>query len=251
MANSITIDTLKTILSKNAFKNESPPNIRIVPTTFDASNVTVEEEGWIRRPLGVGGPMAVALRSNNYLFRDSSTGAQKVLLREAITEAQNIAPSTLKGRKWPARRVAESLSNCQRSSESWNELTYASVCALHEIQILVIHTEKKQITFAPEDPRMWKRDIPIYMMSKDGAWIFSYSEDDDAWPASRIGVWLSERSTGGWAIAWPVAEGTMESLRDVLEEAGLAVEGRMRKEDLIKRVGHTQAVSLFSSWALQ
>ena len=120
----ITIETLKDIFRKNNFKDEVLPPIRIEPQTFDIDNNTVEDEGWIRRPLGVGGPMAVILRANNYMFRSGTSALQRVLLREAVTEAQDKAQvsSILKGRKWPARRVSEALSACLLTSDKLNEM---------------------------------------------------------------------------------------------------------------------------------
>ena len=246
----VTLDNLKNIFGKNAFKTEKPKEIRIEPQTLDGDNQTVEDEGWVRRPLGCGGPLAVALRIKNYLFRDGSAAAQKVMLREAVTEAQGLAPSVLKGRKWPARRVAEALSNCLLASDKWNELTYASVCALNDIQILIVDTDKKTVSFAPEDPRLWKRNTSTYMMSKDGSWLFARPGDDESWSAVAVGNWISDREAAGWKIEWPLAEGTMEALREILEDAGLAIEGRLKKDELAKRAGRTQAIKHFSSWAL-
>ena len=248
----ITIETLKDIFRKNNFKDEVLPPIRIEPQTFDIDNNTVEDEGWIRRPLGVGGPMAVILRANNYMFRSGTSALQRVLLREAVTEAQDKAQvsSILKGRKWPARRVSEALSACLLTSDKLNEMSYATVCALENIQLIIVDVEGRELTFSPEDVRNWRQDAPIYLISKDSRWIFSHSVEEDAWPHNRVGAWLSKMEVAGWKVNWPVGSGTMEELREILDEAGVTVEGRMKKDELIKKVGRVQGITLFASWSL-
>jgi len=251
----ITLQSLQETFKKNSFQSDCVPQIQIGRYVADVDNETPEEEGWIRRPLGFGGPMAIPLRTNNHLFRNGSSSLQKVLLREAVTDAQNNAASVLKGRRWPIRRVAEALSSCLSSripedqTSAWNDLCYAAVCEMEQIQIIIADTETKTLTFAPEDIRNWNHECPIYIMSKDGRWLFaSCKGDTEAWPHSTIGLWLSKMEAAEWKISWPIAEGTMDSMYEILQEAGLAVEGRLKKDDLARRAGRAGAVALLGNW---
>ena len=250
----ITLENLREVFGKNRFQSECVPHIQIEHHVTDIDNEAREEEGWIRRPLGPGGPMALVLRYKNYLFRSASLPLQKSLLREAVTETQNNVPSILKGRKWPVRRVAEALSSClgnkvpEDAKCAWNELCFAAICELEHIQIMIIDPELKTIRFSPEDIRVWKRDEPIYAMSNDGRWIFCEDGESEMWASQGLGAWFSKMVDAGWKISWPVADGTMESLREIIENAGIAVEGRVKKEELARKAGHTAAVALLASW---
>jgi hypothetical protein len=51
-----------------------------------------------------------------------------------------------------------------------------------------------------------------------------------------------------WSIAWPIAEGTMEELREILEDANVPVQGRMKKDEMARRAGKAGAISLLSKW---
>jgi len=253
--NPITLEDLKDVFRKNPFQSECVPHIQIERYVADVDNEIPEEEGWFRRPLGIGGPMAVVLRYKNHMFRGGSIALQKVLLREAITESQNDSPTLLKGRKWPLRRVSEALSSCLGSkipegqTSAWNEMCYGAICEMEQIQIMIIDTDTKTIAFSPEDVRNWKRDSPTYAMSKDGQWLFApCNAESEAWPASKIGLWISKMEAANWKIVWPLAEGTMEQMREILEEAGLPVEGRLKKEELARRAGRTGGVKLLSGW---
>lgn len=256
----ITLQSIKDALSKNAFQSESVPQIHIGRYIVDIDNEMPETEGWVRRPLGLGGPMALILRSKNHLFRGASVSLQKVLLREAVTEAQNSSPSVLKGRKWPLRRVSEALASCLSSKVpegqtcAWNEMCFAAICEMENIQIILVNVEKQEISFAPTDLSLWKRDNDIYAMSTCGQWLFApvnAETESEAWPAKEIGGWLSKMEDAKWKISWPIADGTMEELRTTLEDAGLAVEGRLKKDELARRAGRTNAVRLLSKWFLE
>jgi hypothetical protein len=257
MSSAITIENLREVFGKNKFQSECVPHIQIEQHVTDTDNDVRESEGWIRRPLGPGGPMAIVLRYKNYLFRSGSLPLQKSLLREAITDAQNTAPSILKGRKWPVRRVAEGLTTCLSNKVpedapfgcAWNELCFATICEMEHIQIMVIDAEAKTIRFSPDDIRVWKRDVPIYAMSNDGRWLFCEDSESETWCARSLGLWFSKMVDSGWKISWPIAEGTMESLRDIIENAGLAVEGRIKKDELARKAGHTAAIALLGSWS--
>ena len=249
-----TFENLKDIFTKNKFQSECVPQIQIEQHVSDRDNAVKEEEGWIRRPLGPGGPMALVLRVKNYLYRTATQPLQKGILREAITDAQNDAVEVLKGRRWPARRVSEALSSClgykipEDAKSAWNDLCYAVVCELGEIQIMILDPEHKVLAFAPEDLRLWKRNVPIYAMSMDGRWIFCGGDEDESWNPSMLGAWISKMSDAGWKIDWPMAEGTMESMREVLEDAGVPVEGRLKKDELARRAGKTAAIRILADW---
>ena len=251
----ISLEDLKEVFRKNPFQSECVPHIQIERYVADVDNEIPEEEGWIRRPLGIGGPMALILRSKNHMYHGGSAALQKVLLREAITESQNNSPALLKGRKWPLRRVSEALSSCLNSkipegqTSAWNEMCYSAICEMEQIQIMIIDTDTKTIAFSPSDIRNWKSNSPIYAMSKDGQWLFApCNAESEAWPVSKIGLWISDKEANSWKINWPIAEGTMEQMRDILEEAGLPVEGRLKKEELARRTGKTGAIKLLSGW---
>ena len=254
MSSDITLENLREVFGKNKFKSECVQHIQIEHHVTDIDNEVREDEGWIRRPLGPGGPMALVLRYKNYLFRSASIALQKSLLREAVTETQNIVPTILKGRKWPVRRVAEALSSClgnkvpEDAKCAWNELCFAAICEIEHIQIMVIDPELKTIRFSPEDIRVWKRDEPIYAMSNDGRWIFCEDGESEGWSSQGLGAWFSKMTDAGWKISWPVADGTMESLREIIENAGIAIEGRIKKEELARKAGHTAAIALLASW---
>lgn len=256
----ITLQLIKDTLSKNAFQSESVPQIHIGRYIVDIENEMPETEGWVRRPLGLGGPMALILRSKNHLFRDASISLQRMLLREAVTEAQNSSLSVLKGRKWPLRRVSEAIVSCLLSKVpegqtcAWNEMCFAAICEMENIQIILVNVEKQEISFAPRDISLWKRDNNIYAMSTCGQWLFApvnIESESEAWPAKEMGELLSTMEDAKWKINWPIADGTMESLREILEEAGLVVEGRLKKDELARRAGRTNAIRLLSKWFLE
>lgn len=267
----IPLEALQDVLRKNPQLGASLPEIR-EENLCEEENSHVEEEGWIRQPMGPGGPMGLILRYKNPLFRSGTAPMQRVILREEVIELQNNVPSLLKGRKWPTRRVAEAIAQTlgngkpiQTETASgihvqppWNELCYAALCEIEGVQMMIINSEKKTINFSPEDIRVWKSDVPIFALTDDGKQALEWGGSarnennecgtDESWPHAQIGRWFSKMEDAGWTIAWPTAEGTMEELREILEEANVPVQGRMKKDEMARRAGKAGAIATLSKW---
>jgi hypothetical protein len=60
----ITLKELRDTFRKNQFQSECVPHIQIEQHVTNTDNDVREDEGWIRRPLGPGGPMALILLFN-------------------------------------------------------------------------------------------------------------------------------------------------------------------------------------------
>ena len=249
----ITITTLKEMFAKHPFKDTAAlPPIRVELQTRDDDNTTVEEEGWIRRPLGHGGVVGLMLYMSNPLFRSGTAATRRCFLREEVTDAQKRAQVKLRGRKWPAQRVSEAISNClqwEKTVVGIRDYACSVICVLYDIQMIVVDTDTKTLQFFPEDVRTWRNDLPIYMMSGDGRWLFATQDNSEVWPARSFGMWLSKREETGWNVMWPLADGNMDALREIMENANVPIEGRIKKEDLAKKAGRTQAIHLFGSWS--
>jgi hypothetical protein len=62
----------------------------------------------------------------------------------------------------------------------------------------------------------------------------------------KMGEWLSDREDDGWSIAWPVAEGSFEEIKQKV--IGRNVSPRVpkpKKEDWAKTLGKCEAIEHF------
>lgn len=223
-----------------------------------------EEEGWVRFPLCQGGPLALALMATDPLFAGGgSVALQKNILREALTDLQAKSPGLLKGRKWPQARVSEALGSClgrgkeeklapgeEPPASPWNDLCFLAICELMNLQIIRIDQEKKVIVFFPANICTWSREIPVYCMDADGKHIFGFggSSEQFKWPVNHLGGWISRMEEREWKVDWPVADGKMNELNIILEEAGLAIIGKMKKEELARKAGKVKAIKILAGW---
>jgi len=271
----ITLESLQNVLRKNPQAASALPEIR-EENLCEEENSHVEDEGWIRQPMGPGGPMGLILRYKNPMFRSGTISMQRVILREEVIELQNNVPNLLKGRKWPTRRVAEAIAQTLGNGKpiqtetadgihiqpAWNELCYAALCEIEGVQIMIINSEKKTIEFSPADIRVWKSDVPIFALTDDGKQALEWGSGsgsggsgssnecgtEESWPHAQLGRWFSKMEDANWSIAWPIAEGTMEELREILEEANVPVQGRMKKDEMARRAGKAGAITLLGKW---
>jgi hypothetical protein len=90
----ITLDALQCVLRKNPQAASALPEIR-EENLCEEENSHVEDEGWIRQPMGPGGPMGLILRYKNPMFRSGTISMQRVILREEVIELQNNVPNLI------------------------------------------------------------------------------------------------------------------------------------------------------------
>lgn len=205
------------------------------------------EGGWTRQSVTPATPLSAVLLAQDYMYASCPLATRKSMLRDELTDLQEKSMIHLKGRQWPVRKTSEGLAAAgleEGRASAWPAIGWNALCALRECQLVLLNEDKKQITFYPEDVRLWSSERDTLVLEHEARYLYTSPKPIH----EMLGLWLSEQEQQGWTIPWPEADGTMEELKAAAEKANL-VSSKLKKEVLQKRVGRAESVALFSSWA--
>jgi hypothetical protein len=65
-----------------------------------------------------------------------------------------------------------------------------------------------------------------------------------------LDAWLLQKEDDGWKLQWPTADGKLEEIKAGLIQRNIAVDGKLKKDDLSRILGRAQALSTLQSLAL-
>lgn len=208
----------------------------------------VETDGWAKLAISPCTPLSAILFCQDSVYQASSELYRRSLLRDETTDLQEKAVLSLKGRAWPVRRTAEGIGYCgteENRPSIWTELGWEAICILRECQIILIHEDKKEIQFYPEDIRVWKPDWDIICIDTDCRHVWTHDN-----PSKIIGIWLNQKENDGWKIQWPIQTGNMEELKVAFAKTNETQTGKINKDQLQKHVGRAQSIQLLREWSL-
>jgi len=243
------VESLHKILQSNPkrFATVTPIEIKQQGDTQENEVAPVTLCGWTPTPLEPPGPLAAILWKTNPEFRAGTAHIRRSILRDTIIALQLRVDSELRGRQWSRKKIHEQLSAQQTADTSppqdTKELDIA-LAHLYEIQIVFIDEANKKIKWVPEDLRTWSPSIPVWGLSVGSRAI--YHGPNESSVGSNLSKWLSDRENDGWHTQYPVAEGTLESMKLALAELNAGVGSRIekpKKADYSVALGRVQTIS--------
>lgn len=201
------------------------------------------------------GPLSLYLWSTNPEYRAGTEAYRRTVLNETIVQFQNRVQQgeVNAGRKVSKSKLSEALGiSIENASEENFEALEKVVSSLGQVQWIRVHENEKKVTCVPEDLRIWKSDVPIL-------WVRERYRSAGEMPVgatfglSTLGKWISDRESEGWSISYPVAEGTLESLKKEWVSLGHGLprtkneKGKPLKEDYAIAVGKAQVIRYLAS----
>lgn len=229
------------------------PNSKVSLTPFVSSkqciegdNEIIDSEGWAKMSVNPATPLSAILLAQESTYQMSNENIRKSLLRDETTDMQEKAILHLKGRAWPVRRTAEGISACgleEGRSSQWPDLGWRALCSLRECQLIVINNEKKTIRFFPEDTRSWSSEKDTFCVDYECRYIWTHFN-----ATSVLSNYILVRENESYTIEWPIAEGSMDELKEIYKKMNESYTGKLNKETLQKRIGRQETFDLFTSW---
>ena len=166
-------------------------------------------------------------------------------VRDTSFQLQEKAMNTIRNRKLTKASMAEALSAMNPTPEQ-NKKVALILHELYKVQTVCFDVDVKKMWTVPEDLRKWS-------FTTETIWIDSRCEHMIDWSGENtkqvnMGEWLSDREDDGWAIDWPIAEGTFEEIKQKVNDRHVTPKGvgaRIKKEDWAKTLGKCEAIEHF------
>jgi hypothetical protein len=231
----------------NRFASVPPIEMKTVCDTQENEVAPVTLCGWTPTPLEPPGPLAAILWKTNPEFRAGTSHVRASILRDTIISVQERVDKELRGRAWSRTKIHEQLSAQQNAHASppqdTRELDIA-LAHLYSVQFVFIDEANKKIKWVPEDLRTWSPSIPVWGLSVGSRAV--YHGPNESSVGSNLSQWLSDRENLGWKTQYPLAEGTLESMKLALAELNAGVGSRIekpKKADYSAALGRVQTIS--------
>jgi hypothetical protein len=251
------IPLLKELLQVNRTIAQSLPviSIQVCSDTNKTDEIPSTLCGWIPTPLEPPGPVAAILWKTNPEFRAGSLAIRKSILRETIIHLQQRVDKELKGHRWSRKKITEQLVAQQSSNASPPQNTRElndALAFLYQIQFIFVDEANKKVSWSPEDVRTWSIERPVWALSLGSRAIFHRAGEESV--SKNLGHWISERELEKWKIQWPVAEGTLESLKARSTEINIGTTFRIdkpKKADYANTIGRLEAIRSLTKFGSQ
>lgn len=191
------------------------------------------------RPLDPPGLLSLLLLWTDPMYELGTESLRKQILRESILHLHDRIDKELIGRRYPRKKIHDLLANqLSTQAPTSSDILSNALSELFQSQLVHIDRRNKKISFSPEDPRLWHVDHKVYATEEENRWSLI--------PTGSIclSTWLEEKEKEGWAISWPTADGKYEELKlNAIQQNILSeVSGKIKKEDLAKRMGRYSAL---------
>ena len=251
------MEILLPLIEKNPFKHLEPEYIAMPGENsnnpMEESTETQYDVNWAR--LNPPGPLSLVLWSTDPEYRAGSESQRKTRLNEIIIQYQERIQSGAVSihKRIGKGKVCEALGmNIENASEENFEIFEACIPELAQVQWIRIHENEKKITFAPADLRQWSMEKPIlwvrerYRSAGESAFKSKFA-------LPQLAIWMGNREADGWSMTFPLAEGTMEELKQQWNSLNRGLpptkseNGRRLKEDYAKALGKVQVFQYLSN----
>ena len=228
--------------AKNPHKAKSLTPYVVTNSTVSLAPDHIDSDGWTRITVAPATPLSAVLMAQDAVYQASTEASRRSVIRDETTDLQEKAILHLKGRQWPVRRTAEGLSACgiEGRSSSWPAQGWRAMATLRDCQIIIVNHDKKEIGFFPEDIRGWSASLETIWVDYECRYIWTCD-------GAKVSSWISERDAAGWTIAYPLADGTMDELKDAASKVGDVLNTKLNKEALRRRVGRSQSIKALAA----
>jgi hypothetical protein len=210
---------------------------------------------WAR--LNPPGPVSLYMWSFNPEYRAGTEAQRRTMLNEMIVKFQERVQKgeVNSGRKIARSKLSEALGmTVENASEENFEALERIVSCLGNVQWIRIHENEKKITCIPDDLRTWRNDLPI-LWTRERYRSAGEVSIKTKFGLSQLGKWIGDREDEGFTMAYPSAEGTMETLKAAWNALGRGPprmksdKGRLLKEDYAVALGRAQVYQHLASAA--
>lgn len=161
-------------------------------------------------------------------------------VRDTSFQLQEKAVNSIRGnRKLTKASMAEALSAMNPTVEQTKRVAMI-LYQIYEVKTVCFDSDAKTLWTVPEDLRRWSPGPAI--------WIDARCEHMIDWSSAgakevNMGEWLSDREDDGWAITWPVAEGSFEEIKQkVIGRNVVPRVPKPKKDDWAKTLGKCEAI---------
>jgi hypothetical protein len=207
-----------------------------------------EQETWdcfFQTPLNPPGSLSQFLLNTDPVYGAASPALRKQMQIEKVSEIQERIEKELVGRRWPRKKIHDAFGQQINASPApFSSLVEEVLCELYQFQKVILHRKSKSISFFPDDLRLWKSDLPIYVGDDEGCWCYE--------PVKSIPFlqWLTQKEEDQWKVQWPTAEGKMEDLKSEVLKRNLTAHTlpgsqpgtKVKKEDWARTLGRCEAI---------
>lgn len=248
-----TVAQLREWVKENPSRSRTviPIEIRIVSDTQEGEDEPMSSAGGlVPTPLEPPGPVSLWLWKTNPEYRAGTAQVRRSILRDSIVELQRRVDIELRGSRWGRKKILEQLAAQQTAAVSppmdTPELDRA-LAHLFGYQKVIVDEANKRVKFAPEDPRSWSEELPIWGATAGSRAVLHRTGERSI--GEGLAVWLGEREAEGWRVAWPEADGTLEELKAVAKQRGFSVGGgglrteKPKKADWSAAIGRAEAIA--------
>ena len=240
------MESLLSVIEKNPNKSKTPEVISMPgeQTSMPVDESTTTEYGiqWAR--LNPPGPVSLWLWSTDPEYRAGSESIRKKILSDNILRLQERAQTGEGCRRGTKTKVCDALgTNVENASEENFELIEESVSALIGVQWVRIDENEKKVTFIPKDLRIWTNDKPIFWTRERYR-----SAGERGITLTALSQWISDRENAKWQCEFPLAEGTLEFMKQQWKalDGGMPTSrsesGKILKEDYARALGRVQTI---------
>ena len=194
------------------------------------------------------GPLSLFLWATHPEYRAGTEAYRRTVLNETIVQFQNRVQQgeVNAGRKIAKSKLAEALGiTVENASEENFEALEKVVSCLGQVQWIRIHENEKKITCVPDDLRMWRNDVPILWV-RERYRSAGETPIGSSFNLNQLGKWIGDREADGWTLQYPLAEGTLESIKQEWSKLGMGLprtkneKGKPLKEDYAIALGRAQ-----------
>jgi len=235
-------DFLRTI-AKNPFSKEC-----LAPFTNETWQTDENLWGAGLRVLNPPKLVTAWLSMKDPLMLVAGAGYRATEVRDRTFDLQKEAGSIRGNRKLTKAKVGDALGAAKPNADQ-TKIIAAVLYAIKHVQTVCFDQEKKTVWTVPEDLRSWTQNPIIWIDSR-----FEQMLDWSSLDAKEMSMssWLLAREAEGWAIDWPIADGTFEEIKE--RAAAMDVKprclepgGKVKKEDWAKALGRAEAVRHLAS----
>lgn len=244
------MDILLPILQKNPHKSLTAEYIPM-PGEGDSAPIDESTESqygveWVR--LQPPGPVSLYLWSTNAEYRAGSEAQRRTMLNDILVKFQERVQrgEVNAGRRVAKSKLAEALAiTVENASEENFEALEKVVSSLGNVQWIRIHENEKKITCIPDDIRTWRRDFPI-LWTRERYRSAGEVSGKTEFGFSQLGKWIGDREAEGFQLEYPVATGTLETLKEAWNKLGRGLphtknpKGKPLKDDYAAALGRVE-----------
>jgi hypothetical protein len=253
------MELLLPIIEKNPHKSLVLDTIRM-PGEFDSALADESTEthygvSWAR--LQPPGPLSLFLWSTNAIYRAGTETLRRNMLNEKIIDLQERVqngeiPSS---RKFTRSKLSDAMGmTIENASEENFECLEKTISTLGGVQWIRIHENERKITCIPDDLRLWTADKPILWTRERYR---SAGEVVSEFSLKNLGKWVGDREAEGFTFDYPLAEGTLETLKQQWNVLGRGMMPKMGadrakplKEDYAKALGRVLVYKFLTDVAM-